>query len=69
MKTNITPPMCSPDKPKTKAQILEEAEKLRLTLRESLVGVSGLIREIKAQRRQDSLLRQTAASLRKLQGV
>ena len=57
------------DKPKSKAQILEEAEKLRLTLRDSLLSVNGLIREIKIQRRQDKLLRDTVASLRKLQNV
>lgn len=59
----------SSDTPKSKAAILEEAEKLRQTLRDSLDGVNGLIREIKAQRRQDKLLRDTVASLQKLQNV
>ena len=57
------------DKPKSMAAILEEVEKLRHTLRESLDGVNGLIREIKAQRRQDKIFRDTVASLRKLQNV
>lgn len=54
-------------KQKSKGQLLEEAEKLREALRESLVGVNGLIKEIKSQKRHDKLLRDTVASLRKLQ--
>lgn len=62
-------PVKTSEKPKSKGQLLEEAEKLREALRVSLVGVNGLIREIKSQKRHDKLLRDTVASLRKLQGV
>ncbi len=48
---------------------LDDAVKLRQNLRETLTGVNDLIRSIKAQRRQDKLLRDTVASLRKLQNV
>jgi hypothetical protein len=39
---------------------------VRQTLRDSLVQVNTLIREVKAQRRQDRLLQSTMDSLRKL---
>jgi len=46
--------------------VLDEAVKLRQNLRETIVGVNDLIRSIKTHRRQDKLLRDTVASLRKL---
>ena len=59
----------SDTKPKGKVMILDDAMKLRNNLRETLVGVNSLILSIKTQRRQDKLLRDTVASLRKLQNV
>ena len=60
-------------KPKTgtnrKAVVLDDALKLRQNLRETLAGVNDLIRSIQTQRRQDKLLRDTVASLQKLQNV
>ncbi len=65
--------VCRNVKPKSKATgktvVLDDAVKLRQSLRETLSGVNDLIRSIKAQRRQDKLLRNTVASLRKLQNV
>jgi len=52
-----------------KVAVLDDAVKLRNSLRETLVGVNVLIRSIKSQRRHDKLLRDTVASLRKLQNV
>jgi len=49
-----------------KVSLLESAEEIRQTLRNSLVQVNDLIHEIKAQRQQDRLLRNTMDSLRKL---
>ena len=46
--------------------LLESAEQLRQDLRNSLVLVNTLIREVKTQRQQDRLLRNTMDSLRKL---
>ena len=59
----------SKSKPKGKVAMLDEAVKLRLSLRTTLADVNGLIQSIKSQRRQDKLLRDTVASLRKLQPV
>ena len=56
-------------KPKGKAMILDDAVKLRQNLWDTLGSVNDLIRSIKSQRRQDKLLRDTVASLRKLQNV
>ncbi len=65
--------VCRNVKPRSKATgkvvLLDDAVKLRQNLRETLTGVNDLIRSIKAQRRQDKLLRDTVASLRKLQNV
>ncbi len=65
--------VCRNVKPRSKATtkivLLDDAVKLRQNLRETLTGVNDLIRSIKAQRRQDKLLRSTVASLRKLQNV
>jgi DNA polymerase III sliding clamp (beta) subunit (PCNA family) len=55
--------------PSGKALILDDAVKLRATLHETLDNVNALIRSIKSQRRQDKLLRDTVASLRKLQNI
>jgi len=46
--------------------LLQSAEQIRDDLRNSLVQVNSLIREVKAQRRQDRLLQSTMDSLRKL---
>ena len=46
--------------------LLQSAEQIRQDLRDSLVQVNTLIREVKAQRRQDRLLQTTMDSLRKL---
>jgi hypothetical protein len=55
-----------PTKPTDKIALLETAEQIRQDLRNSLVQVNSLIREVKAQRHQDRLLRNTMDSLRKL---
>ena len=46
--------------------LLQSAEQIRNDLRNSLGQVNTLIREVKAQRRQDRLLQSTMDSLRKL---
>ena len=46
--------------------LLQSAMEVRQNLRDSLVQVNTLIREVKAQRRQDRLLQTTMDSLRKL---
>ena len=46
--------------------LLQSAVEVRDNLRNSLVQVNDLIREVKAQRRQDRLLQNTMDSLRKL---
>jgi len=56
-------------KPKGKVTVLEDAMKLRLSLRTTLTDVNSLIQSIKSQRRHDKLLRDTVNSLRKLQNV
>jgi hypothetical protein len=53
-------------KPNSSAALLQSAAEVRQTLRDSLVQVNALIREVKAQRRQDRLLQTTMDSLRKL---
>ena len=53
-------------KPNSSAALLQSAMEVRETLRNSLVEVNTLIREVKAQRRQDRLLQSTMDSLRKL---
>ena len=53
-------------KPMSSAALLQSAIEVRQTLRNSLVEVNTLIREVKAQRRQDRLLQTTMDSLRKL---
>ena len=53
-------------KPNTKAALLQSAAEVRDNLRNSLVQVNDLIREVKAQRQQDRLLQNTMDSLRKL---
>ena len=53
-------------KPNSSAALLQSAVEVRQTLRDSLVQVNDLIREVKAQRRQDRLLQNTMDSLRKL---
>ena len=50
----------------SQAALLQSAMEVRQTLRDSLVQVNTLIREVKAQRRQDRLLQTTMDSLRKL---
>lgn len=52
--------------PISKAAILQSATAVRQTLRDSLEQVNALIREVKAQRRQDRILQNTMDSLRKL---
>ena len=52
--------------PMSQAALLQSAVEVRQTLRDSLVQVNTLIREVKAQRRQDRLLQTTMDSLRKL---
>ena len=52
--------------PVSQAALLQSAVEVRQTLRDSLVQVNTLIREVKAQRRQDRLLQTTMDSLRKL---
>ena len=52
--------------PMSQAALLQSAVEVRQTLRDSLVQVNTLIREVKAQRRQDRLLQSTMDSLRKL---
>jgi hypothetical protein len=54
---------------KNKATVLDDAMRLRQTLRDTLSGVNDLIRTIKSQRQQDKLLRNTVATLHKLQNV
>ena len=46
--------------------LLQSATEVRQTLRDSLVQVNALIREVKVQRKQDRLLQTTMDSLRKL---
>jgi hypothetical protein len=53
-------------KPVGKVALLETAEQIRQDLRNSLVQVNSLVKEIKAQRQQDRLLRNTMDNLRKL---
>ena len=50
----------------SKVALLQSAEDVRQTLRQSLTQINTLIREVKAQRRQDRLLRTTMDSLNKL---
>jgi hypothetical protein len=52
--------------PSSKLALLQSAEQIRNDLRNSLVQVNTLIREVKAQKRQDRLLQTTMDSLRKL---
>jgi hypothetical protein len=52
--------------PESKVAVLQSAEDIRQTLRQSLVLMNTLIREVKAQRKQDRLLRTTMDSLNKL---
>ena len=52
--------------PTGKTALLQSAIEVRQTLRDSLVEVNTLIREVKAQRKQDRLLQNTMDSLRKL---
>jgi len=52
--------------PMSQAALLQSAVEVRQTLRDSLVQVNDLIREVKAQRKQDRLLQSTMDSLRKL---
>ena len=52
--------------PTGKTTLLQSAIEVRQTLRNSLVEVNTLIREVKAQRKQDRLLQNTMDSLRKL---
>jgi len=52
--------------PTGSAALLQSAVEVRQTLQDSLVQVNTLIREVKAQRRQDRLLQTTMDSLRKL---
>ena len=56
---NALPPMGN-------TALLQSAVEVRETLRNSLNQVNDLIREVKAQRRQDRLLQNTMDSLRKL---
>ena len=53
-------------KPNSTVALLQSAEQIRNDLRNSLTQVNTLIREVKAQRRQDRLLQTTMDSLRKL---
>ena len=53
-------------KPNSNTALLQSAMEVRQNLRDSLVQVNTLIREVKAQRRQDRLLQTTMDSLRKL---
>ena len=53
-------------KPNSSAALLQSAVEVRQTLRGSLTQVNDLIREVKAQRKQDRLLQTTMDSLRKL---
>ena len=57
-----------PDAAKSNSRdvLLQSAAEVRQTLRNSLVQVNTLIREVKAQRKQDRLLQTTMDSLRKL---
>ena len=52
--------------PTGKAALLQSAEQLRNNLRDSLLQVNTLIREVKAQKQKDRLLKTTMDSLRKL---
>ena len=52
--------------PNSTVALLQSATEVRQTLRNSLVQVHALIREVKAQRKQDRLLKTTMDSLRKL---
>ena len=49
-----------------KAALLQSAEAIRNDLRNSLIQVNSLIREVKAQRQKDRLLQNTMDNLRKL---
>ena len=53
-------------KPIGNTALLESAEQIRTDLRNSLVQVSALIKEVKAQRNKDRLIQNTMDSLRKL---
>ena len=53
-------------KPNSSAALLQSAIEVRNDLRNSIVQVNTLIREVKAQRKQDRLLQTTMDSLRKL---
>jgi hypothetical protein len=52
--------------PTGKVELLESAEQIRNDLRNSLLQINTLIREVKAQKRQDRLLQSTMDSIRKL---
>jgi hypothetical protein len=52
--------------PSGKVELLESAEQIRNDLRNSLTQINTLIREVKAQKRQDRLLQSTMDSIRKL---
>jgi hypothetical protein len=52
--------------PVGKAALLQSAEQIRNDLRNSLIQVNSLIREVKAQRQKDRLLQNTMDNLRKL---
>ena len=54
------------EKPCSRTALLQSAAEVRQTLRNSLVQVNTLIREVKAQRKQDRLVKTTMDSLRKL---
>jgi hypothetical protein len=71
-KDTVTTPACKrrmtadATTPIGNAALLQSAEQIRNDLRNSLVQVNDLIREVKVQRRQDRLLQSTMDSLRKL---
>jgi hypothetical protein len=66
---NMKPRVKVNAKSKGKVAVLDDAMRLRTSLRETLGNVNDLIKSLKNQRRQDKLLRDTVNSLRKLQNV
>jgi hypothetical protein len=57
---------CHAFTPTDKVALLQSAAEVRQMLRNSLIQINTLIREVKAQRRQERLVKTTMDSLRKL---
>ena len=66
---NVKPRSRKTTKPTGKVAVLDDAMKLRQSLRDTISSVNDLIQSIKTERRQNKLLRDTVSSLRKLQNI